>query len=464
MRLINFLLYLFFCNISFGQDVSTRLNDAVKKLEADITMKHAIISLCVVDSKTGKQVFNKNAQVGLVPASCQKVITSAAALELLGPDYRYKTVLGYDGQVEGGELKGNLHIAGSGDPTLGSWRWQNTKENLVLQKWATEIKKAGIKKVSGLLLKNQGNWSSAIIPDGWIWQDIGNYYGAGASVLNWRENQYDITLQSAGLKIGDTCTVVAIDPSYVRVDLFSEVRAAEKGTGDNAFIYVPPGSAFGYVRGTIPVGERAFKISGSMPDPFAAMNNSFNELLNNSGVAISKQEGWVSMPPVFKVTTLFTTLSPSLDSINYWFLKKSINLYGEAFIKTIAADKEGLGSTEKGIEIIKYFWSQRGIEKSALNIMDGSGLSPQNRVTTDALVKVMQYARLRPWFNSFYRALPEINGITMKSGSINGARSYTGYIKSKTGTEYTFAIIINNYDGSSSETVRKMWRVLDLLK
>ena len=132
--------------------------------------------------------------------------------------------------------------------------------------------------------------------------------------------------------------------------------------------------------------------------------------------------------------------------------------------KAIAAVKEGLGSTEKGVEIIKYFWSQRGIEKSALNIMDGSGLSPQNRVTTDALVKVMQYARSRPWFNSFYRSLPEINGITMKSGSINGARSYTGYTKSNTGAEYTFAIIINNYDGSSSETVRKMWRVLDLLK
>lgn len=105
-----------------------------------------------------------------------------------------------------------------------------------------------------------------------------------------------------------------------------------------------------------------------------------------------------------------------------------------------------------------------GIEKSALNIMDGSGLSPQNRVTTDALVKAMIYAKSKSWFSSFYHALPEINGITMKSGSINGARSYTGYIKSKNGGDYTFAMIINNYDGNASEIVRKMWQVLDILK
>lgn len=127
-------------------------------------------------------------------------------------------------------------------------------------------------------------------------------------------------------------------------------------------------------------------------------------------------------------------------------------------------EKQGFGSTSKGLETVKYFWSQRGIERPAINIIDGSGLSPQNRVTTDALVKVMQYAQSRSWFNSFYHSLPEINGVRMKSGSIGGARSYTGYIKSKDGNQYTFAFIINNYSGSANETVRKMWGVLDVLK
>jgi len=99
-----------------------------------------------------------------------------------------------------------------------------------------------------------------------------------------------------------------------------------------------------------------------------------------------------------------------------------------------------------------------------MNITDGSGLSPANRVTTTVLVSVMEYAKKQNWFPSFYNALPEINGIKMKSGSIGGVVSYTGFIKSKRGVDYTFAFIVNNFDGSADEMRKKMWRLLDLLK
>jgi len=161
---------------------------------------------------------------------------------------------------------------------------------------------------------------------------------------------------------------------------------------------------------------------------------------------------------------LVTLLSPPLDSINYWFLRKSINLYGEVLIKTIALEKNGLGSTEKGVELVRNFWSERGIDKGAVNIIDGSGLSPQNRVTTQAEVKVLQYAKTRPWYSSFYNALPEYNGMKMKSGSIGGARAFAGYHTAKDGKQYVFSIIVNNYEGSSGEIVKKLYTVLDVLK
>src|SRR6185503_18053206 len=125
--------------------------------------------------------------------------------------------------------------------------------------------------------------------------------------------------------------------------------------------------------------------------------------------------------------------SPPLDSIVYWFMKKSINLYGEALIRTMAYEKTQTGTTEKGVELLRNFWAERGIDKGALNILDGSGLSPQNRVTTDAQVKALQYARTRPWYNSFYYAMPEYNGMKMKSGSIGGARAFAGYHTAKDG-------------------------------
>lgn len=465
---ITFLLLVTNCALH-SQSITTRLNDAFKNVESDPQLTNAIMSLYVVDSKDNHVVFNKNSNVGLAPASCQKVITSVAALDLLGSDYRYKTILSYEGKVENEVLKGNLHIEGNGDPTFGSWRWPATKEDQVLKLFVSEIKKSGIKRIEGTINCDDSKWGSSTIPDGWIWQDIGNYYGAGSSSLNWRENQYDLFLRS-GPKIGDTCEIVSISPNLYQAKLVCEVTTAAKGSGDNAFIYLPPYSNYGFIRGTIPLGETSFKVSGSFPNSSAQFLFVMGETLKNSGITergVFNSSDIVSAERKSIVpdrTLLYTHLSPSLDSINHWFLKKSINLYGEALVKTLAHEKNNSGSTEKGIDIIKYFWSQRGIQRQAINISDGSGLSPQNRVTTRALVTVMQYARSRPWFGSFYNALPEFNGIKMKSGAISGVRSFTGYIKSKAGNEYTFAIIVNNFDGNAGQVVRKMWAILDILK
>ena len=170
----------------------------------------------------------------------------------------------------------------------------------------------------------------------------------------------------------------------------------------------------------------------------------------------------LSRIPVYK--TLYELQSPALDSLNYWFMKKSINLYGEALIKTIAYEKKGEGSTEKGLEILKQFWKEKGIEPSALHMKDGSGLSPANRVTPTALVQVLQYARTKSWFKYYYDALPEYNGMKLKSGTIGGVKAFAGYHTAKDGTPYTVAIIVNNYDGSTAEVIKKMFRVLDELK
>ena len=165
-----------------------------------------------------------------------------------------------------------------------------------------------------------------------------------------------------------------------------------------------------------------------------------------------------------EIKALYTQFSPTLDSLNYWFLKKSINLYGETLVKAIAYEKTGIGSTDKGVLLLKEFWNQKGVEPASINIIDGSGLSPQNRVTTDALVHVLQFAKSRPWFSYFYDALPLFNQMKLKSGTIGGTKSFAGYHTAKDGIKYIVAIIVNNFDGSSSEIVKKMFRILDELK
>ena len=457
--------FIFFSIYCYGQTISQKLNAAIAKLEADSQFKHGTISLYVVD-KTGKIIFNKNSQMGLAPASCQKVITSSTAFELLGKDYTYKTKLGYDGKIENGILKGTIYIIGSGDPTLGSWRYSSTKENVVLASFIKAIKAQGIQKINGLILGDDRIWGTQKIPDGWIWQDIGNYYGAGASGLNWRENQYDLILKS-GISSGNPVQIKATRPKFLPgIHLINELTSAERGSGDNTYIYLAPDADAGFVRGTIPINEDSFVVSGSMPDGGKLLaatvyqNVSDGNLYPDNNVYYLKGKSkWNKPDSIF-----YTHTSPPLDSIMYWFLKKSINLYGEALVKTIGYEKSKIGSTDEGVKIIKDFWAQKGIERSSLKIIDGSGLSPANRVTTKALVTLMLYAKDQPWFSSFYYDLPEINDIKMKDGYINGVRSYTGFIKSKEGTEYIFSFIVNNFDGSASAVREKMWKVLDILK
>ena len=445
---------------SFSQSLTERLAKAINQLQADSQFKHAAISLYVIDTKTSEPIFNKNADMGLAPASCQKLITSATAFELLGNNYRYKTSVEYSGSIDGIALNGNIVISGNGDPTLGSLRWQETKVPVILKKIATDIITKKIKKINGSILCNNNNWESNSTPGGWVWDDIGNYYGAGAAAINWHENQFDLILKS-GNTVGSNVSIKSTKPVMPDVTLISEVTAAKKGSGDNAYIYLAPKSTGGYVRGTIPIDEDSFIIAGALPDPSKQLQYELKNVL---------EENKIEFDPPFQKNTdlkneiLLTHLSPPLDSINYWFLKKSINLYGEAFLKTMAYEKSGFGSTEQGINLVKDFWNRRGIEPSAINIKDGCGLSPANRITTKSLVAVLQYAKQQNWFTSFYNALPEINGIKMKDGYIADVRSYAGYIKDKNGNEYTFSFIVNNFDGSAPSARVKMWQVLDIIK
>jgi D-alanyl-D-alanine carboxypeptidase/D-alanyl-D-alanine-endopeptidase (penicillin-binding protein 4) len=449
-----------------AQSVAQKLAIAVQQLEADSQMQHAVIALSVYDGKTGLPVYERNAQAGLAAASTQKLFTSCAAFDLLGKDYKYTTIIAYN-NWPANPAKGHFLINPSGDPSFGSSRYNNTKPAFVINNIVTGLRQKKIDRVSSVYRLRDSD-SVNTVPGGWIWEDVGNYYGAPAMQFNWLENQYDIILKS-GNKVGDKVSLIETRPSLVS-NLDVHVTSAEKGSGDNSIVYLPYNSPASIIEGTIPVNENNFVVSAALTNPSEIFTRLLFEELAKAGITVNDvfarhfSSNELSDSAGFVYTEIYTHFSPPFDSLNYWFLKKSINLYGEAFIKTMAQKKWGIGSTEKGVELLKDFWSQHGIEKSALHIQDGSGLSPQNRVTAAALVKVLQYAKTRPWFDSFYNALPEYNGMKMKSGSIGGARAYAGYQSAKDGSQYCFAIIINNYDGASSAAVKKMYKVLDVIK
>lgn len=459
------LVYGLICFFSFilsvpAQSVKDRLNKAFQQLLNDPQMRYGTIGISVLNSESGQTIFEYNGNVGLAPASCQKLVTSATAFELLGANYRYKTELGHDGEVRDGKLKGNLHITGYGDPTLGSWRYIGTADTAIIKEWKKRIQDMGIKSIDGKIIVHSDSWETGSVPGGWPWDDMGNYYGAGSYGLNWRENQYDLVLKS-GPNTGDKVMIAKMIPVLHNMIFTNELTAGKKGSGDNAYIYAAPYSERAFIRGTIPPAQSAFTISGSMTQPAMQLGYTMAEALVN---AAGKQPGVIEQPTANKIKSIHLQYSPVLDSINYWFMRKSVNLYGETLVKTFAFEQSQKGKTEDGLEIMKDFWKTKGIDPASLRMIDGSGLSPQNRVTTQALVKVLQYARSRPWYTQYLAAFPEYNKMKLKSGTIGGSKGFAGYHTSKEGVSYTVAVIVNNYDGSANEIVRKMFLVLDELK
>ncbi|POY35957.1 D-alanyl-D-alanine carboxypeptidase/D-alanyl-D-alanine-endopeptidase [Solitalea longa] len=470
MKKILFLLLLSSFSISvFSQTLKQRLAGSISNLQNDPQLKYSSISLMVLNAKTGAEVYALNANVGLSTASTLKIITSASAFSLLGTDYTYKTQFGYSGYIDNqGVLHGNLIIKGNGDPTLATWRYEQTKENLVLNNLCNAVKFAGIKKIDGALIADDSAFSSQSLPDGWIWQDIGNYYGAGTSALTWRENQFDINLKP-GKALGDSVKIISTKPSMPYLSLKNELITGPRGTGDEAYVFMAPYTTTGYIRGEVGIDEQNITVSAAVPDPaFECASQIKNALAQENGLKVEITTARrltlenKTIPALTK--TLVDIQSPKMSEIVYWFNKKSINLYGEQLLKTIAKEKGKTATTNNGIEQVLDHWNKQGIDKNSININDGSGLSPANRITSSAMARVLNYARNQQWFKSFYNSLPEANGLKMKDGYINGVRSYAGYADSKDGNTYTFVFIVNNFSGSPREMREKMWKVLDLLK
>ena len=238
-KLFVLLIFFLFDTIECAEYKKSVFNNAYKKFATDKVFKHASISLLVINNSTGKNRYKRKPEKGLAPASCQKVITASTSFELLGHNYTYKTTLGYTGKIVNGILNGDIIIKGSGDPTLGSWRYSATTEESIISEFEKAISRKGINEINGHVYADESAWKGEVTPDGWIWEDIGNYYGAGARALNWRENQYDLFLKS-GNRIGDTVEYVDTNPTFVdglNVNILA--TSAEKGSGDNSYIFIP---------------------------------------------------------------------------------------------------------------------------------------------------------------------------------------------------------------------------------
>ncbi|HEX3385180.1 MAG TPA: D-alanyl-D-alanine carboxypeptidase/D-alanyl-D-alanine-endopeptidase, partial [Mucilaginibacter sp.] len=319
----------------------------------------------------------------------------------------------------------------------------------------------------GRVVGDDSIFGSQSIPNGWIWMDVGNYYGAGTSGLTWRENQFDIKFRTG--PVGTPVSVTQTVPAMPYLTFQSELLNGASGTGDEAYAYLPVGDKLMYLRGTYAEDQQKKAISVAVPDPAYDAAYRLADTLQRLGITVTGgAESTNTLTTKGQQTpqiaqNLTTILSPPLGKIVYWLNQKSINLYAEQLLKTIAWKSGKPVSTDNGVEVEQDFWKQHGIDPRSLNVVDGSGLSPGTRVTTLTLATILRSAKGTDWYNDFYESLPVYNNMKMKSGSILNVLTYAGY-QTHNGRELCFSIMVNNYNGSGRGVKEKMFKVLDELK
>ncbi|MDD4488985.1 MAG: D-alanyl-D-alanine carboxypeptidase/D-alanyl-D-alanine-endopeptidase [Paludibacter sp.] len=432
-------------------------------------LKNANISLMVKDLKTGKELHSYRANNATVPASTMKVVTTATALEIFGSDYRYETLLAYDGKIDAtGTLNGNLFIIGSGDPTLGSSKLGDPH---FLSKWVEAIKAAGITRINGSIIPDESKFDNEGANPKWTWDDIGNYYAPGIYALAYLDNTIRVTFKSGA--VGTTPEIVNLNPQLEGLTIENNLLSS-RISFDSAYFYGSPKSMQRSVRGEIPANKPGFVVMAELPDPGLALAQALHKTLSDQKIEILSPP--VPMPasgftfPTSTVvrTPLYTHYSAPLSQIVKEINEKSNNFYAEQVFKSLSLSRDAVATNKRSVDIIRNFWKTRGMDTNQLYQYDGSGLSPANSVSAAFLTNIMEYMYKKSkhkevFFNSLAIAgkTGSITGfltntslagkVFAKSGTISRVRSYTGYIFYKN-HEWIFCIMVNNSIGNYRQT------------
>ena len=445
---------------AYSADPATVLRSDLTKIFADPRLAEAQLSVEVYSPDHDETLFAKNSQKLMVPASNNKIITAAATLISLGPDYRFKTRILTDGPVNNGTLQGDLIIVGFGDPSSSS-RIPPKDPFSVFRDWASKLKQTGITAIAGCILGDGGAFEETERGRGWAWDDLTEGYAAPITALQFNENLVELEIRP-GLKPDSPVSIKASPlADYLKLDLqaitdsvASKILFERSGSDETLLVKggLPPRS-----------GARTHTISVEYPTLYYL--SALKYILAQEGIDVSKCEiRQVRSYRPQSASLLWTHTSAPLSELLVPMMKMSLNLSAETYVRTLGLELRGDGSFSRGKEVVVEALAGMGIPKEEYAYVDGSGLSRLNLVSADALVRVLKFMRQNQNFSVFNNALPiagvdgtlesrlrrtaAANNVRAKTGSVANVAALSGYVQTTDKEMLIFSILANNFLGS----------------
>lgn len=429
--------------------------DILKKFEAE----HGASVAIVVSTADGKVLLRYNEEKRLCPASVTKLFTTAAALNVLGEDFRFTTRVYADGAIRRHTLEGSLIIRGGGDPTIDS-HYIPEDSGRLQRDLVMALQQKGVERIAGRVSVDASRYGFEGVNANWLMEDVGNYYGTGVYGFNLNDNSITLYLNSYGAKP----VIDSIDPAHPALNWHLILKTGKR---DSVYCIVPPFSTQALITGSIPPKIRRYKLRAAIPDPalFAA-SMIRNKLAAYGIVAEQEAEGLYVRPDYRQADVLMNYVSLPLDTIVRITNYRSVNSYAEALKNEVELTlSQGRGSqllsANRPYGMIDYWTKRLKYSARELDLYDGSGLSPKGRVTARAINGMLTGMKVgkntRPSENAFLQSLPvageegSVKSLLknsrlharLKSGSMSGVQAYAGYVQWR-GQWYAVSFIANN--------------------
>ncbi len=475
-------------------ELQARISEVLRKPE----LAQAMVGIKVASLDSGQVVFESNSNKLLRPASNMKLYTVAAAMDRLTPDYRFVTsVYAPDKPDAKGAIKGDLIIYGRGDPSIG-FRFNEGNYFKSIDDLAARIVAAGVKKVDGDLIGDESHFSGPPYGTGWEWEDLQWWYGAEVSALTVNDNFLDTSVKP-GNKVGAPA-VITTGPPDPLLRITNHVTTAPNGTKRDLEIYRPLNSDVVEFKGSIALDDGGYTGRMAISRPALLFAYLLRASLAQQGVTIKGKTrtidsysgaSVVQRPPMALINSSMDRAavleiarkeSVPFSQIAAQTLKPSQNLYTELILRTLGeltvvedlskkpAPVRPRTSEGRGIEVVKTFLKEAGVDPSSLSLTDGSGLSRNDMITAEATLAMLTYMHKHRFANAFREALPIAgvdgtlrnrmrgtvaeNNVRAKTGTLSAASSLSGYVTTASGERLVFSIMVNNYpDGTNPPSV-----------
>ncbi|KOX25931.1 D-alanyl-D-alanine carboxypeptidase [Saccharothrix sp. NRRL B-16348] len=440
---------------------SAQADDALSRdLDAIITataLDGADVGLVVRHAGTGALVYSRESDQRGQPASNGKLISSAAALEILGPDHRFRTTVAATGRERAGVLAGDLHLRGTGDPTMLAADYDAL---------AAQVARSGVKVVRGKLVADDTWFDAVRLGTGWAWDDEPYYYNAQISALTVSpDTDYDagtVIVRVAPGAAGHPAAVTT-DPPTDYVTIANTAVTGAPGSASSVSVERQHGTNVITVRGSIPAGGPVENEWSTVWEPTGLVTSLFRDALTRHGVHVLGGTGAGATPADARV--LGEHQSMPLSQLMVPFMKLSNNMHAEILVKTAGRAVFGEGSWTAGLRAMTATLGGLGVDATALSLRDGSGLSRMDQVSPDQVAALLLAAQREPWFRTWYDSLPVAGksdrmvggtlrnrmrgtpaegNVRAKTGTLTGVSALSGYVTTADGTPLVFAMISNN--------------------